>query len=242
MNSFLRNEMLLGKQVSDNIRNKCVFICGCGGVGSYAIEAVARMGVNKIIICDMDVVDVTNINRQVIATNSTIGKSKVDLEEERIKDINPNCEVIKINNKFSSLIYKDLDEYNIDFIIDAIDTITCKWELIKYAIERNIDIISSLGMGNRMDPTKVYITRLDKTENDPLAKKLRSMARKEKYDLKKVNVVCSKELPIKVGIVNDEGTTMKDKYPISSMMMVPATAGIYCAYYFLNKTKEENAL
>ena len=102
MNRFLRNEMLL-KDSNEIIQSKCVFICGCGGVGSYAVEAIARMGVNTIIICDSDVVDITNINRQVIALTSTVGKSKVDVEEERIKEINPSCNVIKFNCMFTIL-------------------------------------------------------------------------------------------------------------------------------------------
>ena len=235
MNRFLRNEMLLGEVTNNCIRNKTVFICGCGGVGSYAIEAIARMGVNNIIICDMDVVDITNINRQIIATTSTIGYKKVDVVEKRTKDINPSCNVIKIDGMFSSSAYELLNSYHIDFIIDAIDTLSCKWELIKYALDNNIEVISCLGMGNRKDPSKVYITRLDKTENDPVAKKMRFFARKENYDLKKINVVCSKELPIKNEIIDESKEVRKEKYPISSMMLVPATAGIYCAYYFLDK-------
>ena len=239
MNRFLRNEMLL-KEDNITLQNKCVFICGCGGVGSYAVEAIARMGVKTIIICDSDVVDVTNINRQVIALSSTIGKSKVDEEEERIKDINPDCTVVKFNCMFTKELYAELDKYDIDFIIDAIDTLSCKWDLIKYALNNNIDIISSLGMGNRMDPTKVYITTLDKTENDPVARIMRSNARKEGYNMKKINVVCSKELPIKNDIVNEDGNTSKEKHPIASMMLVPATAGLYCAYYFMNRQRKEN--
>lgn len=238
MNRFFRNEMLL-KEANEEIRNKTVFICGCGGVGSYAVEAIARMGVNTIIICDSDVVDITNINRQVIALTSTVGKSKVDVEEERIKDINPDCTVIKFNCMFTKELYSELDKYNIDFIIDAIDTLSCKWDLIRYGLNKDIDIISSLGMGNRMDPTKVYITTLDKTENDPVARIMRSNARKDGYNLKKINVVCSKELPIKNDIVNENGNTSKEKHPIASMMLVPATAGLYCAYYFMNKNRKE---
>ena len=237
MNRFLRNEMLL-KDSSDVIRSKCVFICGCGGVGSYSVEAIARMGVNTIIVCDSDVVDVTNINRQIIALSSTVGKKKVDVEEERIKEINPNCNVIKFDCMFNKDMYEKLDEYKIDFIIDAIDTLSCKWDLIKYAMDRDIDIISSLGMGNRKDPTQVYVTTLNKTENDPVARIMRSNARKENYDMKKINVVCSKEQPIKNDIVNEDGDTRKEKYPISSMILVPATAGIYCAYCFMKKYSE----
>jgi len=237
VNRFLRNEMLL-KEHNDGIRNKCVFICGCGGVGSYSVEAIARMGVNTIIVCDNDVVDVTNINRQIIALTSTVGKKKVDVEEERIKEINPDCDVIKLGCMFNKDMYDELDKYKIDFIIDAIDTLSCKWDLIKYAMDRNIDIISSLGMGNRKDPTKVFITTLDKTENDPVARIIRSNARKENYNMKKINVVCSKEQPVKSDFVNEQGDTRKDKYPISSMMMVPATAGIYCAYCFMKKYSE----
>ena len=163
-----------------------------------------------------------------------------------LKEIIPNpvCE-LDFNNNFELICAVMISAQTTDKRVNLVTPNLFK----KYPTPKDLsqaefndvkDIISSLGMGNRLDPTKVYITTLDKTENDPVARIMRSNARKEEYDLKKINVVCSKEFPIKNDVVNEDGNTSKERHPIASMMLVPATAGIYCAYYFMNKNRKEN--
>ncbi len=219
---YIKNITLLGNENYNKIVSKTVAVIGVGGVGGYAVEAFARLGVKRILICDNDVVDKTNINRQIIALASTIGKKKVDVAKKRIKDINKDIEVITVDKLYNEATKELLLKNKVDFVVDAIDSLTSKWTLIKSCLDNKIDFISSLGMGNRLDPTKIEISSLDKTINDPLAKRLRTMARKEKYDLSKINCIFSKETPVlKVS-------------PPSSIIFNPAVAGLYCAYYFLN--------
>lgn len=231
-----RNEMLLSKEICDSIKRKTVLVCGVGGVGGFAAESIARLGVGKIILIDRDVVEESNKNRQIIALDSTIGKSKVVVMKSRILDINKNCEVVAINDFFDKKLCDTLSLYSIDYVIDAIDTLSPKWDLIKFCLSKNIPFISCLGMGKKIDPMKVTITTLDKTEVDPVAKKMREFARKADIDLKLINVVFSSEIPMENKIEQD-GETLKEKHPISSSIFVPATAGLLCGYAFLNFIK-----
>jgi len=231
---FLRNELYAGKEVCANLKNIKVCVVGLGGVGAYAVEALARLGVENFVLVDKDNVDITNLNRQIIALESTLGKDKVEAVKERILDINPSINVkeypVFFNKETSSLI---LDEKP-DYVIDAIDTITCKYELIKICLDNNIKFISSMGMGNREDLTKIDITTLDKTNYDPVAKKLREFIRKENRDkdMKKINVVFSSEIPKKQSnIIKDNGNTLKENCPPSSIIFTPSVAGLLCAYY-----------
>lgn len=233
-----RNEMLLSKEVCDSIKTKTVLICGVGGVGGFAAESIARLGAGSIILIDKDVVEKSNKNRQIIALDSTIGKSKVDVMKNRIIDINKECKVIAINDFFDRRLYSMLKNYRIDYVIDAIDTLSPKWELIKFCLDNNIPFVSCLGMGKKLNPMKVTITTLNKTEIDPVAKKIREFARKDRIDLKKIKVVFSSEVPAK-DVVKEEGETIKDKNPISSSVFVPAYAGILCGYEFLNYVKSQ---
>lgn len=237
---FLKNELYYGKDFCDKIKKIKVCVVGLGGVGGYAIEALARIGVENFVIIDKDTVDVTNINRQIIALNSTMGREKTSVIKERILDINPNA----IVKEYCCFLNKDniniIIEEKVDYVIDAIDTITVKWELMKLCIDNNIEFISSMGMGNREDLTKINITTLDKTNYDPVAKKLREFARKDNMykEMKKINVVFSSEIPNKqTKTIEINGEIRKDIYPISSVIFAPSVAGLLCAHYVCKKIK-----
>ena len=224
---FSRLEKIIGTDNLNNIQNKSVLVLGVGGVGGYVVEALARSNIGTLILVDYDKVDVTNINRQIVALNSTIGKSKVDVLEKRIKDINGGCKVIKIDKFIDENNYLELFDNNIDYFVDACDTVLVKKLVIKECLKRSIPFISSMGTGNKLDPSKLEITDIRKTVNDPLARILRKFIKDEKIN-KKVMVLSSKELPIKTG----------DRTPGSSAF-VPSSAGLLIASYiirsFINK-------
>ena len=217
---FDRIEKILSKENINKIKNLNIIIIGIGGVGGYALESLVRMGVLNITIVDSDIIDISNLNRQIISLHSNIGQNKVDIALKRSLDINPSIN-IKTINKFV-LNVEELDLSNYDFVIDACDTVTTKIGLIKYCKNNNINIISCMGTGNRVDPTKLVITDIYKTNYDPLAKTVRSLLRKE--NIKKLDVIASNEIPIKT-----------DRTP-GSTPLVPSVAGIYMAYYVINKT------
>lgn len=231
---FLRNELYFGKEKCDKLKKIKVCVVGLGGVGAYAAEALARIGVENFVIIDKDTVDVTNLNRQIIALESTLGKYKTEVVKERILDINPMAKVHCYPSFYNRELNSVLLEERLDFVIDAIDTISCKWDLIKFCLQEEITFISSMGMGNREDLTKINITTLDKTSGDPVAKKLRELVRKDLGDklLKKIPVVFSSEIPKKQTIiVNKDGKTLKESCPPSSVIFAPSVAGMLCAYY-----------
>lgn len=217
---FDRLELLIGKENIEKISKINVLIVGIGGVGGTALEALVRSGVKNITIIDKDVFSESNLNRQILSTRDSIGLYKVDVGINRCKSINPDVNItgLKIN----------LDEKNVneleyfDYIIDACDDINAKLALMQYANKNNINLISSMGIGKRLNPSNVIITRLDKTSNDPLAKKMRYEARKRGLKLN-IPVVCSKEEPI-----NNERI-------IASSIFVPSTAGLMLAYYIIEK-------
>jgi hypothetical protein len=217
---FDRLELLIGKENVEKISKINVLIVGIGGVGGTALEALVRSGVKNITIIDKDVFSESNLNRQILSTRDSIGLYKVDVGINRCKSINPDVNItgLKIN----------LDEKNVneleyfDYIIDACDDINAKLALMQYANKNNINLISSMGTGKRLNPSNVIITRLDKTSNDPLAKKMRYEARKRGLKLD-IPVVCSKEEPIN----NDR--------IIASSIFVPSTAGLMLAYYIIEK-------
>lgn len=221
LDKFQRFEKIIGRSNLNLLAKKSVLILGCGGVGGYVCEALVRSGIGTLILVDYDVVDTTNINRQIIALESTIGKKKVDVLEERIKDINSDCKVIKIDEFISPNNIDVLFENQIDFFVDACDTITTKKEVIKQCINNNINFISSMGTGNKLDPSKLEIVDIRKTVNDPLARIIRKYIKEEKIN-KKVMVLSSRELPIKTG----------DRVPGSSAF-VPSSAGLMIAGYIV---------
>jgi len=223
MGKFDRNELLLGKEINNELVNKVVLIAGLGGVGGYACEAIVRLGVKKIILVDFDKVDETNINRQIIATTRTIGQYKVNLFEERAKEINPEIEILKYNTLIDDK-HLDFFENRIDYIIDAIDDVDAKILLMKKSTEKGIPMVSSMGMAKRIDSTKVRIIKLSKTKDDKMAKKIRYLARKEGLDLNKITAVYSEEIP--------EEELIK---PLPSIVTVPAAAGLACVTCFIKE-------
>ncbi len=216
-----RLELLL-KDKTEFVQNKTILIIGIGGVGGYALESLARLGVRNLIIVDGDTVDITNINRQIIALHSTVGKSKVEVFKERILDINPECNITALNKFITSNEVNDLINDNIDYVVDACDTVEVKKEIIRVCNKKNIKFISSMGTGNKINPLKFEIVDIRKTEYDPLAKVIRKMVRDEKITCK-VLVVCSKEVPIKT-----------DTNVIASASFVPSVAGLLCTSYIVN--------
>ena len=191
---FSRTELLFGNEAMEKLENSRVAVFGVGGVGGYTVEALARSGVGTIDIIDDDKVCLTNINRQIIALTSTIGKYKVDVAEERIKDINPKAVVNKYKMFFTPETSGKFDFSQYDYVVDAIDTVTGKIELVMKANETKTPIICSMGAGNKLDPTAFEIADIYKTSVCPLARVMRTELRKR--GVKKLKVVYSKEKPI----------------------------------------------
>jgi len=219
---FDRFKQIIEEENFNKLKNTKILIVGIGGVGGYALESLARSGVVNIAIVDGDIIEETNLNRQIIALKSNIGISKVEAAKKRMHDINPNINLTAINEFIDQKNINKLFSNNYDYIIDACDTVTTKILLIKYAIERNIKIISCMGTGNRTDSTKITITRLDKTINDPLAKIMRKLL-KEHNLTTKIPVIWSSELPIKTN----------NRIP-GSCITVPMSAGAALASYIIN--------
>lgn len=197
-----------------------------GGVGSYTVEALARIGVGKFVLIDHDKVTITNINRQIHATTKTIGKYKVDLMKKRILEINPKAEVEIYKTFFAEKTEEKIIDKNITYIVDAIDTVKSKIELIIQAKKLNIPIISSMGTGNKLNPNKFEITDISKTSICPLAKIVRQELKKR--NIEKVKVIYSKENPIKIKKEEYEEQTNKKQIP-GSISFVPPVAGMIIA-------------
>lgn len=221
MEQFSRTELLIGKENLEKLKNSKVAIFGIGGVGSFVLEALARAGIGNFILVDKDNVDLSNLNRQIIATRKTVGKPKVEVAKERILEINPNAEV-EIYKEFFMPETKGILDSTISYVVDAIDTVTAKIELVKRAQELNIPIISSMGTGNKLDPTKFEVSDIYETSVCPLAKVMRKELKARK--IKKLKVVYSKELPIKVAR-NEEVI----KQIPGSISFVPSVAGLIIA-------------
>ena len=221
MNQFERLELLIGNKIND-IKTKNVLVIGLGGVGSYAVEALIRSGISNITIVDSDTIDISNLNRQLMTYHTNIGNYKTDEMEKRILAINPNCNVKKITKFITLDNINNLFDTDFDYIVDACDTITIKLELIRISKRKNIKLISSMGTGNKMDPSKLKIIDIRKTNYDKIAKIVRKMVKDEKIK-GKVMVVCS-----------DEEGYVKVKNTIPSNSFVPATAGLLCASFIIN--------
>ena len=239
-----RTEILIGSENINKLKNANVVVFGLGGVGSYVVEGLVRAGIGSIAIIDKDIVDITNINRQLIADTSTIGKAKVDVEEERILKINPDINICKINefvdkNNIKEImeninanfhsINTDMQEnltnasssntsleFHIDYVIDAIDTVSAKLEIIKYCYENNIPLISCMGTGNKLDANKFEIADITKTSVCPLAKVIRKELKK--LNIPHLKVLYSKEEPIKTSSSSP-----------ASISFVPSVAGLLIA-------------
>ncbi len=225
---LIRTELLLGAQALEKLKNSRVCVFGVGGVGGYVVEALARSGVGAIDIVDNDEVAMSNINRQIIALHSTVGKDKVDVARDRIHDINPDCVVTCHKCFYLPETSSEFDFNEYDYVVDAIDTVTAKIDIIMKCQELAVPIISSMGTGNKLDPTKIKVTDIYKTEIDPLAKVMRRELKKR--GIKKLKVVYSNEEPIKpdkemIGAELIASGSAKRTVP-GSTAFVPPVAGL----------------
>ena len=218
-NQFSRTENLIGSHAVNILKNTHIAVFGVGGVGGYTIEALARAGIGYIDIIDNDTVSITNINRQIIATHSTIGKQKTEVMKSRLLDINPKITVNTYNTFFLPENSSDFDFTKYDYIVDAVDTVTAKLELIKKANDEGVPIISSMGTGNKLDPTGFEVSDIYKTSVCPLAKVMRYELKKR--GIKKLKVVYSKEEP-------KNADNLTSRVP-ASISFVPSTAGLIIA-------------
>lgn len=232
LHQFSRTELAIGPEGLEVMKNSTVAVLGIGGVGSMAVEALARTGVGRIILIDKDVVDITNINRQIHALTTTVGQKKADLMVDRVKLINPECEAIALNMFYTEETYEELFKFDLDYVIDASDTIIYKVHLIKECLRRGIPIISSMGAANKMDPTKFQVADISKTSMDPIARIVRTKLRKDGIK-KGVKVVFSLEEPMKPRqdvtekIVPENAPEIrKAKQPPASNAFVPPVAGL----------------
>lgn len=222
LNEFCRTELLIGTEGREKLTNSKVIVFGIGGVGSFVVEALTRAGVGNLILVDNDTICVSNLNRQIHATQSTIGKIKVEAMRDRILSINPSCNVeikqIFINGDNIEEVIKE----DIDYVVDAIDTVTSKLALAKYCYEKGIRIISSMGTGNKMDPTQFRVTDISKTKVCPLAKVMRSELKKR--GVKKLKVVYSEEIPMTPN--KGEAVPSQKRQTPGSISFVPSVAGL----------------
>lgn len=239
LHQFSRNELAIGTEGVERMRNTTVAILGVGGVGSFAAEACARSGIGRIILVDKDNIDVTNINRQLVAYLSTVGRSKTEVMAERIADINKDCEVISLHMFYTEETADEFFSYKPDYVIDASDTIKYKIHLATECIQRGVKIISSMGAANKMDPTRFKIADISKTHTDPIAKVIRVRLRKVGIQ-KGLPVVFSDESPVVireevVGTVGKpDATIRKAEMPPASNAFVPSVAGLICASWVMN--------
>ena len=220
---FERLELLIGKDNLEKIKNTKVLVVGVGGVGGECVLSLVRSGISNIVLIDFDIVAPSNINRQVVAFHSTLGMKKVDVLEKIILDINPSVIVSKYPVYLDKTNIKEiLDKEEPSFIIDCCDSKETKKEIIKEALERDIMFISSMGTGNKFDPSQLEIVDIRKTNNDPLARIFRKWVKDERIN-KKIPVLCSKEVPIHSGRV------------VASNSFVPNSAGLLISSYVIRK-------
>ena len=212
---FSRTAQLLGNENVEKLFDKHVIVFGVGGVGGYVVEALARSGVGKISIADNDVVNESNINRQIIALHSTVGMQKVDVLKNRILDINPECQVFVHNQFFLPENSNDFDFSIYDYVVDAVDTVTAKLEIIKKSKESNVPVISSMGTGNKLNPMGFKVSDISKTKVCPLARVMRNELKKR--GISKVKCVYSEENPV-----------IQTQTP-ASVAFVPSVAGLLIA-------------
>ena len=225
MSLLERSLPLIGVDGAMKLNNSSVIVFGVGGVGSWCAEALARCGVGKITVVDGDVISETNKNRQIIALSSTEGLEKAKICAERLKDINPDCQVTSVNLFYSAETKDEIDLAEYDYIADCIDIVTSKLLLIATAKELNKPIISSMGTGNRLDPSKIMVTDIFKTSGDPLARIMRKELRARSVE--SLKVVCSNEEP---GQCCEGRNEITGRATPSSAVFVPATAGLRMAY------------
>ena len=242
LHQFSRTELAIGVEGLEVLRGSTVAVLGVGGVGSFTVEALARSGVGRIILLDKDVVDITNINRQLHALLDTIGQEKTELMKERVARINPKCEVIVLNMFYNEETYEQFFSTveRIDYIVDAIDTVSSKIHLVKESKNRQIPIICCMGAANKTDPTRFKVADLFQTSYDPIAKVMRRELRKEGVK-KGIKVVYSTETPVKQKedvlqqvVQNPDSPIRKAIQPPSSNAFVPSVAGLIMASVVIN--------
>ena len=219
LNQFSRTELVIGEEGVEKLNNAKVAIFGLGGVGSFVLEGLVRAGIGNFVLIDDDKICLTNLNRQILATRKTVGQAKVEVAKQRILDINPNANV-EIHQEFFMPETEGILDNSIDYIVDCIDTVTAKIELVMRAEKLNIPIISCMGTGNKLDPTRFEVTDIYKTSICPLAKVMRKELRNR--GIKKLKVVYSKEEPVKLN------ETEEKKVP-GSISFVPSVAGLIIA-------------
>ncbi|BEP29814.1 tRNA threonylcarbamoyladenosine dehydratase [Helicovermis profundi] len=238
LHAFSRTEMVIGTEALDKLKKVKIAIIGIGGVGSYVAEGLARMGVGNFILCDDDDICLTNINRQIHATRKTVGKLKVEVMKERILDINPRATV-----EIFPILYKEESSEKIigddcDYVVDAIDMVTSKLNLIEVCYKKNIPIISSMGMGNKINPTMIEVADIHKTSMCPLARVMRRELKKRR--IRKLKVVYSKEKPRETFVTDgdcknncictNKDRTCENRRSIpGSVSFVPSVAGLIIA-------------
>ncbi len=217
---FDRFKLLVNDKFED-IENATVLVIGLGGVGSYTVESLVRSGIGSLILVDGDKIDITNLNRQLMTNMDNVGLFKTDVWNDRIKSINPNCNVITITKFIDKDNILELFIYDIDYVVDACDTVSTKILLIEKCHELGIKLISSMGTGNKMDPSKLKLVDIYKTSYDPLAKVIRKKCRE--VGIKKQMVVCS-----------EEKSRISNISVIPSNSFVPATSGLLMTSYIIN--------
>ncbi len=225
-NQFSRTQLMLGAEAMDKLKGSRVAVFGVGGVGGYTAEALARSGIGEIDVIDNDTVCLTNLNRQIIATHSTLGMLKVDAAEARLLDINPDIRVNTHNVFFTADNADKFDFSKYDYIVDAIDTVSAKIELVMQADRAGVPIISSMGAGNKLDPTRVEVSDIYRTSVCPLARVMRRELKKR--SIERLKVVYSKEEPFKASAANCENANGKKQIP-ASIAFVPSVAGLIIA-------------
>lgn len=239
LNQFSRTELVIGKAGVEKLNNAKVAIFGLGGVGSFVLEGLVRAGIGNFVLIDDDKICLTNLNRQILATRKTVGQAKVEVAKQRIFDINPNANV-EIYQEFFMPETEGILDNSIDYIVDCIDTVTAKIELVVRAEKLNIPIISCMGTGNKLDPTRFEVTDIYKTSICPLAKVMRKELRNR--EIKKLKVLYSKEEPVKLNETEEnsckhncicpQGTkrkcTIRNQVP-GSISFVPSVAGLIIA-------------
>ena len=224
MPEFIRSEILIGKEALEKLKSSSVAVFGVGGVGSYVCEALARCAVGNLTLIDNDTVAVSNINRQLIALHSTIGKQKAEVMAERVKDINPNVNVKAVNMFYTPQNNEQIDISKFDYVVDAIDTVTSKLDIIERCIKNNVKIISSMGTGNKLNPSLFSISDISKTHTCPLARVMRKELKER--GIHNLKVLWSPETAI-LPTPSDEDS--KKRQTPASISFVPSVAGLLIA-------------
>lgn len=222
LNEFCRTELLVGEEGINKLHNSKVIVFGIGGVGSFVVESLTRAGVGNLILVDNDTICISNLNRQIHATQTTVGMVKVEAMKERVISINPKCNVEAKQVFITADNIAEIIPSDVDYVVDAIDTVTSKLALAEYCYKNNINIISSMGTGNKMDPSQFRVSDVFKTKVCPLAKVMRHELRKR--GVKKLKVVYSEEMPM----TPDKGRAVpsaKRQTP-GSISFVPPVAGM----------------